>query len=147
MFAAMMAEMVRYYEKKHKIRWKWQAADGKSYPAPLGVRRPVRIPRTMPNLVANFTCWLIGAAPHWVAKRIRTRWCKKADNWLALLQFACADILFHIYDSDVGMFRAVVFTFIWAKGVMPFSLSISFELHMVAGSRVRLDRSNTINYK
>jgi len=26
-------------------------------------------------------------------RSIRTRWCKKAENWLALLQFACAHIL------------------------------------------------------
>jgi putative transposase len=32
----MMAEMVRFYDKKRKIRWKWQAADGKNCPAPLG---------------------------------------------------------------------------------------------------------------
>jgi hypothetical protein len=24
---------------------------------------------------------------------VRTRWCKKAANWLALVQFACAHIL------------------------------------------------------
>jgi hypothetical protein len=31
----------------------------------------------------------------WLVKRrsIRTRWCKKASNWLAFVQFACASIL------------------------------------------------------
>jgi hypothetical protein len=31
----------------------------------------------------------------WLAKRrsIRVRWCKKAANWLAFLQLACAHIL------------------------------------------------------
>ena len=33
---------------------------------------------------------------NWLLKRrrIRTRWCKKADNWLALIKFACAHIVF-----------------------------------------------------
>jgi transposase len=35
-FEDRMAEMVRFYDKKRKIRWKWQAADGKNCPAPLG---------------------------------------------------------------------------------------------------------------
>jgi hypothetical protein len=32
----------------------------------------------------------------WLTKRrsIRVRWCKKSQNWLALIQFACAHILF-----------------------------------------------------
>ncbi|MCB0116158.1 MAG: IS5 family transposase [Caldilineaceae bacterium] len=35
-FEQVMAEMVRFYDKKRKIRWKWQAIDGKNCPAPLG---------------------------------------------------------------------------------------------------------------
>ena len=32
----------------------------------------------------------------WLGKRrsIRVRWCKKDENWLALIKFACAHILF-----------------------------------------------------
>lgn len=53
-FAAVMTEMVRYYDKKRKIRWKWQAADGKTCPTPLGGEE------TGPNptdRVRNSTCW------------------------------------------------------------------------------------------
>lgn len=39
--------------------------------------------------------WVIERTFSWLAKRrsLRVRWCKKVDNWLALLQFACAHIL------------------------------------------------------
>jgi putative transposase len=39
--------------------------------------------------------WVVERTLSWLVKRrsIRTRWCKKAENWLALLQFACAHIL------------------------------------------------------
>jgi hypothetical protein len=37
----------------------------------------------------------------WLANRrsIRIRWCKKASNWLAFLQFACTHILFIVAIS------------------------------------------------
>jgi putative transposase len=45
--------------------------------------------------------WVVERTLGWLAKRrsIRTRWCKKPENWLALIQFACAHILmdFAIY--------------------------------------------------
>lgn len=39
--------------------------------------------------------WVVERTFSWLAKRrsLRVRWCKKVDNWLALLQFACAHIL------------------------------------------------------
>lgn len=39
--------------------------------------------------------WVVERTLGWLAKRrgIRTRWCKKPENWLALLQFGCASIL------------------------------------------------------
>ena len=39
--------------------------------------------------------WVVERTLGWLAKRrsLRTRWCKKADNWLALVQLACAHIL------------------------------------------------------
>jgi putative transposase len=39
--------------------------------------------------------WVVERTFSWLLKRrsIRTRWCKKAENWLALVQFACAHIL------------------------------------------------------
>jgi putative transposase len=36
LFQQVMAEMVRFYDKRRKIKWKWQAIDGKNCPAPLG---------------------------------------------------------------------------------------------------------------
>lgn len=189
-FAAMMTEMVRYYDKKRKIRWKWQAADGKTCPAPLGgeetgpnptdraksgsklhllvdrrgaplaicvsaahrhdkcslqelvfsmvVDRPdseqhlcldrgydyadiwafLELEHYHPHIkqrrrrgeppvedcpVPGETRyparrWVVERTLSWLAKRrsVRTRWCKKAENWLALLQFACVDILFNM---------------------------------------------------
>jgi putative transposase len=42
--------------------------------------------------------WVVERTFAWLNKRrsIRIRWTKKACNWLALLQFACAHILFHM---------------------------------------------------
>ena len=39
--------------------------------------------------------WVVERTLGWLVKRrsIRTRWCKKAENWVALIQFACAHIL------------------------------------------------------
>lgn len=39
--------------------------------------------------------WVVERTFSWLAKRrsIRTRWCKQAANWLALVQLACAHIL------------------------------------------------------
>lgn len=45
--------------------------------------------------------WVVERTLGWLAKRrsLRTRWCKKPENWLAFVQFACAHILmnFAIY--------------------------------------------------
>jgi hypothetical protein len=40
--------------------------------------------------------WVVERTFSWLAKRrsLRTRWSKKAANWLALVQFATAHILF-----------------------------------------------------
>lgn len=42
--------------------------------------------------------WVVERTIGWINKRraIRTRWAKKACNWLALLQFACAHVLFNM---------------------------------------------------
>ena len=39
--------------------------------------------------------WVVERTLGWLNKRrsIRVRWCKKGENWLALVQFACAHIL------------------------------------------------------
>ena len=39
--------------------------------------------------------WVVERTLGWLAKRrsVRVRWCKKAANWLAFVQFACAHIL------------------------------------------------------
>lgn len=42
--------------------------------------------------------WGVERTPGWLAERrsLRLRWFKKRDNWLALLQFACGDIIFNM---------------------------------------------------
>lgn len=39
--------------------------------------------------------WVVERTLGWLVKRrsLRVRWCKKVENWLALVQFACAHIL------------------------------------------------------
>lgn len=39
--------------------------------------------------------WVVERTLGWLVKRrsLRIRWCKNPDNWVALIQFACADIL------------------------------------------------------
>lgn len=192
-FEQIMAEMVRFYDQERKIRWKWQAADGKNCPAPLGGEQTGRNPTdrgksgskfhllvdrrgaplavcvsaanrhdkcSLQDLVFSMVVdrpegeqhlcldrgydyadiweflhlehyvshikhrrrrgephldpcpipgetqhparrWVVERTFSWLAKRrsIRTRWCKKAANWLALLQFACAHLLFNLAFS------------------------------------------------
>jgi len=40
--------------------------------------------------------WVVERTISWLGKRhsIRVRWCKKDENWMALIKFACAHILF-----------------------------------------------------
>jgi len=42
--------------------------------------------------------WVVERTISWLVKRrsIRTRWCKKPQNWMALAQFACAHILLNL---------------------------------------------------
>jgi putative transposase len=42
--------------------------------------------------------WVVERTFSWLVKRrsIRTRWCKKVENWLALVLFACAHIVFNL---------------------------------------------------
>jgi len=42
--------------------------------------------------------WVVERTLGWLGKRrsIRTRWCKKVENWLAFVYFACAHILFNL---------------------------------------------------
>jgi hypothetical protein len=42
--------------------------------------------------------WVVERSLGWLVKRrgLRIRWCKKPENWLALLQFACAHILLNL---------------------------------------------------
>ena len=67
-------------------------------------RRELRARRIKPEIARRQTehCsglgryrWVVERTLGWLAKRrsLRTRWCKKPDNWLAFIQFACAHIL------------------------------------------------------
>ena len=186
-FAQIMRIMVKFYDKKRKIKWKWQSIDSKSCPAPLGGEQTGKNPTdrgkrgskihilvdqrgaplavvltganehdkwsaddlvisivvNRPNTKQHFCAdkgydfadvhqfveqaryivhikhkrkrgepivkecpvpgetrfpprrWVVERTFGWLAKRrsLRIRWCKKVNNWLALVQFACAHIL------------------------------------------------------
>jgi putative transposase len=181
----VLQTMVRFYNRQRRIRWKWQAIDSKSVPAPLGgeatgrnptdrgkrgakihilvdergaplavhltsanqhdkwsvddlvfsivVPRPTKeqhlcldkgydfddvhsfvteanyqkhiahrrrrgepLPEPIPEEQKHpARRWVVERTFGWLGKRrsIRTRWCKKSENWLAFVQFACAHIL------------------------------------------------------
>ena len=42
--------------------------------------------------------WMVERTISWLVKRrsLRTRWSKKAENWLALIQLACAHVLLNL---------------------------------------------------
>jgi putative transposase len=42
--------------------------------------------------------WVVERTISWLTKRrgLRTRWAKKSENWLALIQFACAHVLLNL---------------------------------------------------
>lgn len=189
-FARIMKLMVKFYNKRRKIKWKWQSIDSKSVPAPLGGSETGKNPTDRSKKGAKFhllvdqrgmplALRITGANEHdkwsaddliisivvprpkhktqhlcadrgydyddvqafveqaryiahikhrrrrgepviedcpmpgekryparryvvertlgWLTKRrsIRVRWCKKSANWQALIQFACAHILFN----------------------------------------------------
>ena len=45
--------------------------------------------------------WVVERTISWLLKRrsLRTRWSKKAENWLALIQLACAHVLLNLAVS------------------------------------------------
>lgn len=184
-FDKLLSTMARFYARKRRILWKWQAADSKAVPAPLGkqetgpnptdrgkrgakvhilvdgrgaplalhtsganqhdkwslddlifsvvVKRPTSqqhlcldkaydsadihlvvaqanyqghishcrrrgeaLPEPIPEEQRHpARRWVVERTLGWLSKRrsIRTRWCKKPQNWLAFVQFACAHIL------------------------------------------------------
>jgi len=189
-FDKIMRLMVKFYNKKRKIKWKWQSIDSKSVPAPLGGSETGKNPtdrskqgaklhllvdqRGMPlavhitgandhdkwsadDLIISIVVkrpkkkkqhlcadkgydyddvhefveqeryiahikhrrrrgepvveecpipgekryparrWVVERTLGWLTKRrsLRVRWCKKFANWKALVQFACAHILFN----------------------------------------------------
>jgi transposase len=189
-FGQIMKRMVKFYNKRRKIKWTWQSIDSKSVPAPLGgsetgsnptdrgkqgaklhllvdqeglplalhitganehdkwsaddliisivVKRPKKKKQHLcadkgydyddvhefveqQRYIAHIKhrrrrgeplvedCpipgetryparrWVVERTLSWLTKRrsIRVRWCKKFENWKALIQFACAHILFN----------------------------------------------------
>jgi putative transposase len=189
-FAAMMREMVLYYQTEREIGWEWQSIDSKACPAPLGGEETGKNPtdrgkqgskihllvdeqgaplslhvtganehdkwsaddliisivveRPDPQQVEQHLCadkgydyedvhqvvaqeqyvchikhrrrrnepvveecpipgelryparrWVVERTLGWLCKRrsLKVRWCKKRDNWIALIQLACAHIL------------------------------------------------------
>jgi len=187
----IMQIMVRFYDKRRQIKWKWQAIDSKACPAPLGgsqtgknptdrAKKGTKVHLLVDQRGAPLAVYVTGANEHdkcsaddliisivvprpahkkqhlcadkgydfpdvhdfveqaryiahikhrrrrgeplleecpipgeqsyparrwviertlaWLSKRrsIRTRWCKKFENWQAFLHFACAHILFDL---------------------------------------------------
>ena len=187
LFAKLFRVMVRFYARRRRVQWTWQAVDSRSCPAPLGgeatgknptdrAKRGSKVHILVDQRGAPLAVYITGANRHdkwgaaslvvsimakrpggkqhfcadraydaadvhefvseagyephikhrrrrnepvateeggpgehrhparrwvvertlsWLAKRrsIKLRWCKKAQNWLALVQFACAHIL------------------------------------------------------
>lgn len=190
LFDQIVQRMVRFYAKRRQIKWRWQALNSKSCPAPLGGPQTGKNPTdrgkrgskihllvdqagaplavfitganrhdqwTADDLIISLvvrrsnpaqveqhrawtgamtmrmcaslssrnatiahikhrrrrgeppleTCpvpgetqflarrWVVERTLGWLAKRrsLRVRWCRKAENWLVLVQFACAHIL------------------------------------------------------
>lgn len=189
-FARIMKLMVKFYNKRRKIKWKWQSIDSKSVPAPLGGSETGKNPTdrgkkgaklhllvdqrgmplavhitganehdkwsaddviisivvTRPKKKKQHLCldkgydyddvhefveqeryiahikhrrrrgepliedcpmlgetryparrWVVERTFSWLTKRrsIRVRWFKKFENWKAMIQFACAHVLFN----------------------------------------------------
>jgi putative transposase len=187
LFAKLLRSLVRFYARRRRVQWRWQAVDSRSCPAPLGgeatgknptdrAKRGSKVhllvdqrgapmavygtganrhdtwgaaslvisimakrPRSKQHFCADRAYdsedvhefieaagyeghikhrrrrnepvldptaglgeaahparrWVIERTLSWLAKRrsIKLRWSKKAQNWLALVQFACAHIL------------------------------------------------------
>jgi putative transposase len=52
----------------------------------------------LPSKIHPARRWIVERTISWLTKRrsLRTRWAKKAENWLALVQLACAHILLNL---------------------------------------------------
>ena len=61
-------------------------------------QQPASEPKELAETTYCAKRWVVERTLSWLTKRrsIRTRWSKKAANWLALVQFACAHILFNM---------------------------------------------------
>lgn len=65
-------------------------------------RRRVNEPKDICPIPGEFKYparrWVVERTLSWLVRRrsIRTRWCKKPENWLALIQLACAHVVFNL---------------------------------------------------
>ena len=64
----------------------------------LAARDAQREPLAPPHTKLVFCDQSIERTISWLTKRrsLRTRWSKKAENWLALIQLACAHVLLNL---------------------------------------------------
>ena len=89
--------MVKYYHKKRRIQWTWQAVDSKLVAAPLGDDQSGPTP---PLETEKYPArrWVVERTLSWQNdfRSLRVRWAKKSSNWLALLYFASALILWRM---------------------------------------------------
>ncbi|MBK7893308.1 MAG: transposase [Anaerolineaceae bacterium] len=61
----VLQTMVRFYNRQRRIRWKWQAIDSKSVPAPLGGEATGRNPTDRGKRGPRFISWLMSEARRW----------------------------------------------------------------------------------
>ncbi len=80
--AADIHQLVSQANYQGHISHRWRRGEPLPEPIPDNQKHPARR-------------WVVERTLGWLAKRrsIRTRWCKKPENWLAFVQFACAHIL------------------------------------------------------
>jgi len=64
-FAKIMKLMVKFYHKRRTIKWKWQAIDSKSCPAPLGGSETGNNPTDRGKKGQNCICWSINGVRRW----------------------------------------------------------------------------------
>lgn len=54
-FAAIFTELLRYYDRRRGIRWKWSSLDSAMVKAPKGGSTPAKIQLTGPSSASNGT--------------------------------------------------------------------------------------------
>jgi hypothetical protein len=54
-FTAIFAKLLRYYDRRRGIRWRWASLDSAMVKAPKGAAQPARIRLTAPSSASSVT--------------------------------------------------------------------------------------------